>query len=105
MSTNAVPVPAPDKSIGPQQLASLQIRKAIFHDIPRRIKGKDQSPTLSEVECSIDPVKIGLLKEKLVRVLGSSAAYELDLNPQPESSIPKLVQDTLKSSVTSARFV
>lgn len=95
----------PGKSIGPTELAALQIRRVIFHDVPRRVKGKDQSPTLSEVECTIDPGKIGLLKEKLVRVLGSSAAYELDLHPQPESSIPKLVQETLASGLTSAGFV
>jgi hypothetical protein len=97
--------PVPDKSIGPPQLATLQIRKVIFHDVPRKLKGKVQTPTLSEVECTIDPSKVGLLKEKLVRVLGSSASYELDLHPQPESSIPKLVQETLTVNLTSSRFV
>jgi hypothetical protein len=107
MSSKPVPAgtPVPDKSIGSPQLATLQIRKVIFHDVPRKVKGKDQAPTLSEVECTIDPEKIGLLKDKLVRVLGSSAAYDLELHPQPESSIPKLVQELLAGSLTSARFV
>jgi hypothetical protein len=62
--------PVPDKLIGLPQLATLQIRKVIFHDGPRKVKGKDQAPTLSEVECTIDLEKIGLLKDKLVRVFG-----------------------------------
>jgi hypothetical protein len=97
--------PTPGNSIGPPQLATLQIHKVIFHDVPRKIRGQKQSPTLSEVECAIDPGKVGLLKDKLVRVLGSSAAYDLDLHPQPQSSIPKLVQELLVGNARSARFV
>jgi hypothetical protein len=107
MSGKAAPAgaSAPDKSIGQAQLATLQVRKLIFHDVPRKIKGTEQTPTLSEVECTIDPAKIGLLKDKLVRVLGSSAGYPLDVQPQPESSIPKLVQETLADGLTNACFV
>ena len=101
----AAGAPSPDNSIGPAQLATLQIRNVIFHDVPRKVKGKEQTPTLSEVECTIDPGKISLLKDKLVRVLGSSGAYPLDLQPQPESSIPTLVRQVLADGVGSTGFV
>src|ERR1017187_5653622 len=77
--------------IARDQLATLQIRRVIFHDVPKRIKGQEQAPTLSEVECTIDAGKAALLKDKLVRVLASSAGYDLEWNPQAESSVPKLV--------------
>lgn len=93
------------KSIGRDQLATMVVRKVIFHDIPRKQKGKEQAPTLSEVECTIDPGKIALLKDKLVRVLASSAAYDLEVNAQPESSIPKLVGEAITGTHTAGKFV
>jgi hypothetical protein len=104
MSANAAAAGA-DKLIGRDKLATLQIRKVIFHDVPRKARGREQAPILSEVECTIDPTKVALLKDKLVRVLASSAAYDLELQPQPESSVPKLVGDTISGTVTSAKFV
>jgi hypothetical protein len=78
--------PVSDKSIGPEQLATLQIRKVIFHDVPRKAKGKEQAPTLSEVECAIDPNKIGLLKDKLKRCDWVQAPHtHWTCSPQPES--------------------
>lgn len=106
MSSSALLVATvPDKAIGPPQFANLQIKRVIFHDVPRKAKGTEQSPMLSEVECTIDAYKIGLLKGKLVRVLQSSASYELELQPKPESSVPKLVQEALAESPTSDQFV
>jgi len=98
-------VPFPDGLINRDKLATLQIRKVIFHDVPRRFRGEVQTPTLSEVECAIDPAKIALLKEKLVRVLASSSAYDLELQPQPESSVPKLVRDAILGSLAGSNFV
>ena len=105
MSPKGEPSLSTRAGIAREDLASLQIRAVIFHDVPRKIKGQDQAPTLSEVECSIDPGKVLLLKNKLVRVLASSAAYDLNVNPQAESSIPKLVEDAASGRFSSARFV
>src|ERR1017187_4007876 len=91
--------------IARDQLATLQIRRVIFHDVPKRIKGQEQAPTLSEVECTIDAGKAALLKDKLVRVLASSAGHDLEWNPQAESSVPKLVADTLSTKLTATGFV
>jgi hypothetical protein len=107
MSTTSASSPSPsgEKIIARDQLATIQIRRVIFHDVPRKVKGQDQSPTLSEVECAIDPTKIALLKDKLVRVLASSAAYDLEVNPQAESSIPKLVEQSTGEGLTGPKFV
>jgi hypothetical protein len=104
MTTKAVPAARPG-DIPREHLASLQIRRVIFHDIPRRMKDQKQVPTLSEVECTIDPSKSTLLKEKLVRVLASSAAYDLEVNPQAESSIPNLIAESTGRRLAAARFV
>lgn len=95
----------PGKLIGPPQLATLQIRRVIFHDIPRKRPGQAQAPTLSEIECTIDRSKIELLKGKLVRVLGSSAAYELEFDPETKSPLPSLITDLVAVNLTSTRFV
>lgn len=107
MNTTFAPATAvdPESRISRSELAALQIRKVIFHDVPQKVKGTDQSPTLSEVECPIDPGKVALLKHKLVRVLASTAAYDLEVNPQAESSIPKLVSQTMKGPVQGPSFV
>lgn len=107
MSTTSASSPSPsgEKIIARDQLATIQIRRVIFHDVPRKVKGQDQSPTLSEVECAIDPTKVALLKDKLVRVLASSAAYDLEVNPQAESSIPKLVEQSTVDGLTGPKFV
>ncbi len=108
MAGKAVPAAAPvpvAPVIEREQLATLQIRRVIFHDVPRKLKGQDQLPILSEVECGIDPNKVALLKDKLVSVLASSAAYDLELNPQPESSIPTLVVDVTQEGQNGAQFV
>lgn len=105
MSSNAVPVSSPGADIPRAHLATLQIQRVIFHDIPRKVKGNDQAPTLSEVECTINPGKIALLKDKLIRVLSSSAAYDLERNPQAESSMPQLVESATAGGITPSEFV
>jgi hypothetical protein len=32
------------------QLATLQVRRVIFHDIPKKVRGSEAGPTLSEIE-------------------------------------------------------
>jgi len=105
INVTSADVPSSSKAISRDKLATLQVRKVIFHDVPRTIRGQEQTPTLSEVECAIDPGKVALLKDKLVRVLGSSAAYDMELYPKPESSIPELVADSISSALSSAKFV
>lgn len=105
MSSKSGAIPVGDKSLSREQLATLQIQRVIFHDVPRKIKGEQQTPTLSEVECTMDPGKVALLKSKLTRVLASSAAYDLELNPSAESSIPTLVEHATAASQDATGFV
>jgi hypothetical protein len=105
MSSKAVPAVTSSGDIPRGQLATLHVKRVIFHDIPRKIKGQEQTPTLSEVECTINPDKVALLKDKLVRVLTSSAAYDLEISPDAQSSIPKLVETATGHALTAMAFV
>jgi 37-kD nucleoid-associated bacterial protein len=105
MSSKAAPAATSGTDIPREQLATLHVKRVIFHDIPRRIKAQEQAPTLSEVECTINPSKVALLKDKLVRVLTSSAAYDLEISPDAQSSVPQLVETATGHGLTAAGFV
>jgi len=89
--------PAPDSKRTPtgEPLALMQIRRVIFHDVPRKIKQQEQTPVVSEVESPIDSIKVVHLRNKLIKVLTGSGAYELEVVEQAESSIPGLVKSIL----------
>jgi len=101
MSGATATVPSPDNSVPREHLAQLQVRKVIFHDVPRKVRGQEIQVTLSEIACALNPDKVALLKDKLVRVLASSAAYvkkQLDqidvlvaqiLKAKPQSIVPE----------------
>jgi hypothetical protein len=105
MSGATATVPSPDQSIPREHLAMLQVRKVIFHDVPRKVRGLDAQVTLSETTCALNPGKVTLLKDKLIRVLSSSAAYDLELNPQGQSSIPSIVESATGASGGDKHFV
>lgn len=73
------------------QLATLQIRRVIFHDIPKKIRGSEAQPTLSEIESTIDSVQANHLKRRLIRALGSKSAFDLEFRPETSSPVPGLV--------------
>jgi hypothetical protein len=102
-----LPSPAQTPSKPPfrkQQLAVMDIRKVIFHDIPQRKRGADVRPDLSQIECPIDTAKVEILREKLVNALTSSAAYDLEPRDSTDSSVPGLVgsiMDTIDDAESS----
>jgi hypothetical protein len=93
-----MPAPQPPKRPTREQLAVLDVRRVIFHDVPRKLKGIAATPTLSDVDSSVDAKNVQLLREKLVKVLTSSAAYDLDINETPQSSVPELVKSILENT-------
>src|SRR5580693_2434436 len=105
MSGAPAPVPNSGKAVSREHLVVLQVRKVIFHDVPRKVKGQDAKVTLSETTCALNPGKVTLLKDKLIRVLASSAAYDLELNPQGQSSIPGIVESVTGSPGGDKNFV
>lgn len=73
------------------QLAALQIRRVIFHDIPKKVRGSEAQPTLSEIETEIAPVQANHLKRRMTRALGSKSAFDLELRTDTPSPVPALI--------------
>jgi len=89
-----------------QDLATLNIRRAIFHDVPRTGRGAvGTEPTLSEAETTIDPARRQHLKNRLTRVLGSKSAYPISFNPNSASPVPAQIRSFTKKHHTSDEFV
>jgi len=89
-----------------QDLATLRIRQAIFHDVPRRGHGSGAvAPVLSETVTAIDPTRRGHLQNRLTRVLNSKSAYPISFNPQSESPVPGHIRTFTKRHHTPDQFV
>ena len=86
-------------------LATLQVRRVIFHDIPKKIRGSEAQPTLSEIESAIEPVQANHLKRRLSRALGSKAAFDVNFNPETASPIPTLIKEYAAGRRHAAHFV
>jgi len=88
--------------INANDLASITIRRVIFHDVPRNPRGGNAEPTLAEDETRLDAARKQLLKKKLVQVLGSSKAYPIEFDSNSASPVPAEVRAfTLKNSSRS----
>ncbi|MCU7866023.1 MAG: nucleoid-associated protein [Candidatus Thiodiazotropha sp. (ex Lucinoma borealis)] len=74
-------------------LATLKIRKIIFHDVPINSKGSTNSPTLAEAVTDIDVSHSDMLKNRLIRALGSKSAYEIKFVPETSSPVPAEVKE------------
>jgi nucleoid associated protein NdpA len=77
-------------------LASMQVGRVIFHDVPRSVKGVTAEPTLSDVETEIDPIRKSHLKKKLTQVLGSRSAYPVVFKIDSGSLVPTEVRTLTK---------
>ena len=71
-----------------QKLGSLAIRRVIFHDIPRNLRGVTTAPVLSDVETTLDRTRQNHLRIRLTRALGSKATYPIVFNPATSSPLP-----------------
>ncbi|MCU7942658.1 MAG: nucleoid-associated protein [Candidatus Thiodiazotropha sp. (ex Cardiolucina cf. quadrata)] len=74
-------------------LATLKIRKIIFHDVPINSKGSTNSPTLAEAVTDIDVSHSDMLKNRLIRALGSKSAYEIKFVTETSSPVPAEVKE------------
>jgi len=88
-----------------EQLATITIRSAIFHDVPINSKGGTSTPTLSEVETPVDGKQKAHLQNKLVRALGSKSAYPIQFNSSSASPIPGEIRLLTKNSSGSKHLV
>lgn len=91
-----------------EQLATLVVRRVIFHDVPNSLKrSTDRQPTLSDVETELDPRRKGLLRKKLIDVLGSKRAYPITFKPVEVSTspVPGEIRMLTRDSKGLAKFV
>lgn len=86
-------------------LATLHIHRLIFHDVPKRVRGLEAAPVLSEVEATLDTDRIAHLKRRLVRVLSSKSAYDIQFRPETQSPVPELIRLYTKGKQNSEDFV
>lgn len=88
-----------------KQLATLEIRRVIFHDVPQRLKGDVTQPTLSEVETEVDATRKVRLKTKLIRVIGSKSAYPICFDPNSASPTPGEIRPFTQQQSGAEQFV
>ena len=86
-------------------LATLHIHRLIFHDVPKRVHGLETAPVLSEIEATLDADRIAHLKRRLVRVLASKSAYDVQFRPETQSPVPALIRDYTKGKQHTDDFV
>src|SRR5438094_966031 len=76
-----------------QQLATLQIRHLIIHDVPNSRVTPGQGPTLSQTETELDARRIRHLKDRLVSAIGSRSAYDIMFSTDTHSPVPVSVRE------------
>jgi hypothetical protein len=86
-------------------LAKLKIKHIIFHDVPKNPKTNQGSPTLADDETEIDSQRSTMLKNRLIRALGSKSAYEIEFNPESNSPVPDKTQHFTNGTYNMADFV
>jgi hypothetical protein len=86
-------------------LATLHIHRLIFHDVPRRTRGLEHAPVLSEIEATLDADRIAHLKRRLIRALGSKAAYDIQFRHESGSPVPGLIRHHTKGKHIPDGFV
>ena len=87
-----------------EELAVLKVRRIIFHEVPRNVRGSSGAPTLADAETPIDKRRADMLRMRLIQVLGSKAAYPVVFDDGIGSTVPKEVAD-YTASTTSKHFV
>lgn len=90
-------------AITSDELGAFRIRRVIFHDIPRHLKSVESAPRLSEVETAIEARQRAHLHDRIVRVLGSKSAYDIEFDVMSGSPVPDVVRGG--TSAGGRRFV
>jgi len=86
-------------------IATLQITRVIFHDVPQRVRDGEQGPMLSEIESAIDAKKVRHLRDRLKRAFGSPRAYEIQFDATSASPVPGAIRVGTSRMLTSEEFV
>ena len=86
-------------------LAALTIERAIIHDIPRRLRGEEAQPDLSQTDSPLDDDTVVHLHRKIVGTIGGRSAYELVFLERTESPVPPIVRQYTASRRNRDDFV
>lgn len=86
-------------------LASIKVRHIIFHDVPKTTKGNSGAPTLADAETQLDATRSGMLKDRLIKVLGSKSAYPIEFESTTSSVVPVEVRQFTAATFSAAGFV
>jgi len=102
-------LPSPGKRtfsvITSDDLATLIIRRVIFHEVPRNIKKSSVRPNLSDLETDVTDQHKYHLQKKLTRVINSKYAYAIQFQDAPTSPLPGYVRELTKSDCKSESFI
>lgn len=88
-----------------EQLATMTLRHAIFHDVPNQRGDGGTQIILATDVTPIDAERRRLLRSKLIKSLDSTKAYGMLFQVQPNSTVPGLVQEITSSNYREARFI
>jgi len=91
--------------ISSADLATLVIRRVIFHDVPSNLRGGQAEPILVEAETEIDAPRREHLKVRLTRVLNSQHTYPVTFNTESASPVPGQVREFTKPHHGANQFV
>jgi hypothetical protein len=86
-------------------LASIKVRHIIFHDVPKTNRGNSGTPTLADAETILDATRSAMLKDRLIKVLGSKSAYPIEFEPTTTSIVPAEVRQFTTTAFSAAKFV
>ena len=87
------------------QLATMTLRHAIFHDVPNQRGGDAAQITLATDVTPIDADRRRLLRSKLIKSLDSSRAYGMIFQAQPNSTVPSWLREITAGNYNEARFI
>src|SRR3954466_9246457 len=86
------------------ELATLSIRRIIFHDVPNGFR-EDARPVLSETESRHDTIRTSLMRTRLTQVLGSKSAYPVVFSPSAASPVPAAIRSYTGGDRLAPAFV
>ena len=87
-------------------LATVVIRRVIFHDVPNKPHGSaNVECTLSEVTTNVDATRKTHLKTRLIRALGSAHAYPVKFTLGSGSPVPNEIHGVTKRRLSETDFV
>lgn len=86
-------------------LATMAIHRVIFHDVPNNAKDQSSSLVLASAETVVDAPRRTLLRDKLIRVLGSKSSYPIVFDPQTSSPVPEIVRQYTRTRQDAEVFV